>query len=191
MRSMKVLFAASAAVLFLACNTGQPRIYKIAVDQSPILTLPPTCYSNNEIPGGTIRYQETNLRQDMEWVIWDGVEGKQYLDLQMGGGSFDLGDAAPITVAELIEGQDNVFVGTRTTSRLPDANNYSYVRTRTVTVTFEDQGATPKGTIDLVSNYTCTNCAQGETEQPGNKNCSTRMNFVGHRVDTQRISVNE
>ena len=182
MRSSIVLAIASAALALTACNTGQPRIYRVAVDPSPVLNLPPTCYSNNEIPGGTVRDSVTNWRSEFEWVIWDGVDGKQYLDLGEGE-TFPLGDAAPISVYGIIEGQDNTFVGTETTSRLPDNNNYSYVRTKTITVTFEDQGTSPKGTVDLVSNYTCTNCAQGETEQKGNKNCSTRLNFAGRRID--------
>jgi hypothetical protein len=187
MRSINVLSAAVAAVALLACNSGQPTTYRVAVDESPRLALPPTCFANNEIPGGTERSTVNNLRTEYNWNLWDGVDGKQYLDL--GTASFPLGHAAPITIDDLIEGSDNVFVGTRTTTRLPDTNNYSNVRTRTVTVTFENQGTSPTGTIDLVSNYTCTNCQQGETEQVGNKNCSTRLNWQARRIDVDRISV--
>ncbi|MBX5484212.1 MAG: hypothetical protein IRZ16_20490 [Myxococcaceae bacterium] len=182
MRSSIALAVAATAVALSACNTGQPRIYRVAVDLSPVLNLPPTCFSNNEIPGGTVRQSVTNWRGEYEWVIWDGVDGKQYLDLGEGA-TFDLGDAAPISVVGVIEGQDNTFVGTETISRLPDNNNYSYVRTKVITVTFNDQGASPTGTVDLNSSYTCTNCADGETEQPGNKNCSTRLNFTARRID--------
>lgn len=189
MRSMKFLAVAAAAVALFGCNTGQPRIYRVAVDESPLRTLPPACFSNNEIVGGTERETVTNWREETEWVIWDGVNSagdtKQFLDLGEGQ-SFPLGDAQPVTVVGVIEGADNVFVGTQTVSLLPDANNYSNVRTKTITVTFEEQGAAPKGTIDLVSNYTCTNCAMGETEQKGNKNCSTRLNFVGRRIDVSQ-----
>lgn len=192
MRSMMVLVSAVAAAAFLGCNGGQPRIYHVAIDKTPLLSLPQTCYSNNQIEGGSTRTTLTNWRDEAEWVIWDGTDGKQYLD--MGSSTqFDLGDAESISVIGLIEGQDDTFVGTRTATRLPDnsGNNYSNVRTKTITVKFDNQGAAPTGTLDLVSNYTCTNCADGETEFPGNKTCNTRLNFSARRVDTQRISVNE
>lgn len=191
MRSVKVVIAAVAGLVLLACNTGQPRIYKVAIDASPLGNLPATCYVNNELPNNQTRTTYTNLRLEQEWVIWDGVENKQYLD--MGSVQFGLGDAAPVVVAELIEGTENVFSGSRTDTQLPDpnANNHSSVRTRTVTVAFDDQGTTPTGTITVLSNYTCTNCFPNETEADGNKSCTTQMKFVGHRVDTQRISVNE
>lgn len=190
MRSLKVLLTAAAGLVLLACNTGQPRIYKVAVDNKPLLDLPQTCFSNNEIPAGSVRYNQENLFDEHEWTIWDGVEGKQYLD--MGGTAhWQLGDSAPIVIDDLIEGKDDTFVGTRTSTRLADSTGYTNSRTRTATVTFDDQGATAKGTLDLASSYTCTNCYDGETEQPGNKNCATKLTFVGRRVDTQRISVNE
>lgn len=191
MRSMMLLATAAAAVALFGCNSGQPRIYHVAVDPTPLLSLPASCFANNSTEMNTSRTTISNWRSEYEWVIWDGADGKQYLDL---GGSthFDLGDAQPVDVIGLIEGQDGTFVGSETRVHL-DTNNSGYTNTRTksLTVTFEDQGAAPKGTLDLVSNYTCTNCADGETEMPGNKNCSTRLTFSGRRVDTQRISVNE
>ncbi len=191
MRSMKFLAVAAATVALFGCNTGQPRINGVAVDVSPLFALPATCFSNNEIVGGSQRATVTNWRSETDWVIWDGVnaagETKQYLDLGEGQ-TFQLGDADPVTVIGVIEGADNVFMGNQQVTRLPDANNnnYSNVRTKTITVTFEEQGTSPKGTIDLVSNYTCTNCAPGELEQPGNKTCSARLNFVGRRIDVDQ-----
>ncbi len=189
MRSVSVLFAAAAAFL-MACNGGQPTTYIVAIDESPLGALPPTCYANNELPSSTTRQTYANLRGEYEWVVWDGIDGNQYLSI--GGANFDLGHAAPIALDtnEVIEGKDNLFAGSRTSTRIPEqGTGYSFVRTRSITVSFDNQGTSPTGTIDLSSNYVCTNCAQGETEQVGNKNCSTRMSWAGRRVDVDRMAV--
>lgn len=189
MRLVSVLFAAAAAAL-MACNGGQPTTFRVAIDESPRLALPPTCYANNELPAASTRHTLTNLRGEYDWIVWDGIDGKQYMSL--GAVDFPLGDAAPIQLGsnEVIEGTEGLFVGTRTSTRLPDPNNnnYSNVRTRTVTVSWDNMGTSPTGTLDLVSNYTCTSCAPGETEQPGNKNCSTRMTWSGRRIDLERVA---
>ncbi len=156
---------------------------------SPVLSLPNTCYSNNELPAADTRHIHTNLRSEYEWVVWDGVDGKQYLS--MGEVNFPLGHAMAIQLGrdEVIEGTDGLFAGTRTQTRNPEqGTNYSYVRTRTLTVNWENMGTSPNGTIDLVSNYVCNNCSPGESELPNNKNCSTRLTWSGRRIDVERIA---
>lgn len=190
MRSVKLLMVGAIAAVALACN-NQPRIYRVAIDSTNLNALPVTCWVDNKPPDTAERLQINNIRQELEWAIWDGVEGKQYLDMGPNT-SFGLGHAEPVAISDLIEGQDNTFTGTETRTRLPDPNDFpanrSYVRTKSVTVTFADQSASPTGTIQVNSAYTCTNCRDRELETVGNKTCATSLSFVARRIDAQQIT---
>ncbi|MBI3182024.1 MAG: hypothetical protein HYZ28_07750 [Myxococcales bacterium] len=165
----------------IGCNTGQPRTYRIAIDPSPLASLPPSCYRNNTV--STLRVIGTNLRSETQWVVWDGVENKMYLDT--GGLSVTMGDAETVKVGSMIEGQDRVFSGQYVEQKLPDpGSQYTYTKTLSLIVTFDDMGPAPKGTIDASSQYTCTQCNNNDNKV----NCAAKLNFVGRRVDTQYIS---
>lgn len=180
MRLMKLAVAGVVAAGLFGCNAGQPRIYEIAVDGTAVSNLPPSCYRNNAVI--TRKEIATNLRGAAQWVIWDGVDSKQYLDI----GSFTvtLGDTDPINVGSMIEGADKVFSGQLVEQQLPTGTPaWSYTKTGVITVTFEDQGAAPKGSIDLSSNYACTECGQGTAHPNGPITCAVKLPFVGRRVD--------
>ncbi len=175
------------AVTFLGCGGGQPRLYKISIDQSPLNSLPATCYFESKIP--QTRFTSSNLTTEGNWYVWDDIDSVQQLDL--GNMGFPkLGDAEPIDVIDnfLVSGTDMVFTGTWTEQLLPQANlgNYSYTKTQSVTVTFKDMGATANGTIDLVSNYVCTNCINGNND--GKVSCATTLNFTGRRIDSEQLT---
>jgi hypothetical protein len=183
MRALKFALVAAVAITAVGCNPGQPRIYRVAIDDSPLASLPPSCYLNNTIV--PVRSIKTNLRDQREWTLWDGLENKQYLDTN--GYSLTLGQADPVSVGSMIEGADKVFSGQLVTQRLPDqANpNYTYTKTLSLVITVEDLGAAPKGTIDASSKYTCTNCTNNDGKVP---ECSAKLNFSGRRVDGSNVN---
>lgn len=181
MRIVKFMLAAVVAAGAIGCNSGQPRIYRIAIDPSPLTSLPPSCYQGNAV--STLRTIGTNLRSEVQWVVWDGTEGKQYLDL--GAFAVKLGDADTVTVGSMIEGQDRVFSGQLVEQKLPDPNSqYTYTKTLSLVVTWDDMGAAPRGTIDASSMYTCTSCNNNDNKV----NCAAKFNFVGRRIDTAQNS---
>ena len=89
MRSMKfVALGALSLLTLVGCNQGQPRLYRVAIDATPIRTISsPSCFRNNNLPAGRGNRTEQNYRQEDEWVIWSGVDQTEYLDL--GTQSFD------------------------------------------------------------------------------------------------------
>ncbi len=176
MRINKVVLAAAALAVLAGCGASQPRIYMISMDGSPLASLPPSCYLNNTV--STLREIGTNLREELQWVLWDGVENKQYLDI--GPFSVRLGQADQISVGSMIEGSDKVFSGQLVEQKLPDPNSqYTYTKTLSVIVSFNDLGASPVGSVDLSSQYTCTACTNNDNKV----NCAAKLNFVGRRVD--------
>jgi hypothetical protein len=187
MRALKIVFAAAVAVVAVGCNAGQPRIYQLAIDGSPLTSLPPTCYLGNTI--NPIRDIQTNLRSDQRWTIWDGVEGKQYLDI--GTYAVQLGGADPVTGMGMIEGSDRSFSGQKITQGLPGQPgkdpNYTFTKTLSLVVTFDDLGASPKGTIAASSKYTCTNCGTNNDNKVAD--CSANLPFVSRRIDASNMNI--
>lgn len=184
---MKVLIAAGAVALLalVGCGGSNARTYSIAYDSSAAQNLPPSCYLNNTVPNKKVEL--TNERQQLAFVIWDGTEGKQYLDIS--DKTWQLGNAEPVIIEGLIESTDGkVFSGTRTARTLPDpgsANpNFSDTQVSTVTVSFDEIGGTAKGSIALKSDYTCTSCQNNG----GKVNCSAQYTFSGRRVDYSNIA---
>ena len=141
------------------------------------------------MPGGTI--SETNLRVEEQWVIWDGVEGKQYLD--MGHQQYKLGDSPTINFAELIEGSAGQFTGQRVENdqvTIPNVVSYNQVRQTILTVAFNDLGASPTGTMSLSASYACQpsgSCPNDNTVADP-RSCVVPLNFVARRIDTSRIA---
>ena len=123
----------------------------------------------------------------MQWVIWDGVENKQYIDI--GNFSVSLGDTDPVNVGNMIEGSDKVFSGQLVEQQLPvTGSNYTYTKTASVIVTFDDMGIAPKGSIDLSSNFACTDCGPGTGHPNGPITCAVKLTFVGRRVDVSNMA---
>ena len=116
MRSMKlVAVGAISLISFAGCLQGQPRIYRVAVDETPVRTISvPSCFRNNNLPTGRGNFSEQFYRSEDEWVIWNGVDQTEYLDL--GKQQWKLGDAPTIDVTDLIEGTDKTFSALRNVS---------------------------------------------------------------------------
>jgi hypothetical protein len=188
----RFVIAVIASAGLLACNAGQPRIYKVAVDLSPATPVrDATCYFNQAVPVNVV--DTTNLRSDQQWVIWDAVnstgQAVQYLDC--GEQQAHLGNSPVIDFTSAIETTTSgTFVGTERQSETFGNNQFTQVRNATITVNFADEGATPTGTMTLHSEYACTpmnNCPM-ETATSDFHSCSVSLNFTARRIDTSRIS---
>ncbi len=199
MNSVKLLGAAFAALAVSACNPGQPRIWRVAFDASAIESLSvPTCYIGQRIP--TFRTQQQNYRRDADWIIWDGVDGKQFLDL--GNPTFKLGDSPVLNVEDVVEGDGSTRTFTAQRIRIQAgptqrAKIAQETRTSTVVVTWDDYNPAARGTVRLRSEYACQDvgvnldqqCPRPERmEQPAvdGVSCEVTLPFVARRIDVNQ-----
>lgn len=189
MRSMKVVaLGALALISFAGCLQGQPRLYRVALDETPVRTVnTPTCFRNSELPANRNNIVEQNYRSEDEWVIWNGVDQTEYLDL--GSQAWKLGDAPEILVTDLIQGMDKAFSAARNVQS-PISDQYIELRQTTVAVRFNDYSAAPTGTVSLTSQYACTKargeCPQGTAVANDAASCTASLNFVARRIDVQQ-----
>jgi hypothetical protein len=179
------LFLALAALALAACNGGQPRIYKMAIDMSPMLALDQSCYTDNMVPSGTV--ETTNLRIAEQWVIWDGVgpdnAPQQYLDCGEQKGT--LGNAGAYDFNSIIETtQPGTFVGTVRASQ--PSSTFTSVSSQTLQVAFADEGAAPTGSMTWHTEYGCTNGGCPDSSTPG-QSCSVTFQFTARRIDASRV----
>lgn len=172
MRSMKWAVAVVAASSLLGCNSSQPSIYRVAVSQ---LVAPNTCYRT--APTGTPD-TTTNLVDEKQWVIWEGVDDKFYLE--PGTISYSLGEARGISIStDAIEGGKNdnkQYVFTTSRTQTVSANE---VYTTSATYTFDDLGKTLTGTLALHSNCAGSNCNSTPT-------CDVSLTFSGRQLTGDR-----
>ena len=196
MRSMKFVALGALSLLSLVgCNQGQPRLYRVAIDATPIRTISvPSCFRNNNLPAGRGNRTEQNYRQEDEWVIWNGTEQTEYLD--MGTQSFDLGEAPTIRVVDLIEGTDKSFSALRNEQK-PISDQWTEARQTQISVKFNDYSFSPTGAIALNAQYACiknrVGCPGNEgTPQdlapPDAASCTASLNFVARKIDAQQIT---
>lgn len=186
-------FAAIGALSLLGlmgCSQGQPRIYRVSVDMTPVRTIAvPNCFRNNNLPAGRGNLTEQGYRAEDEWVIWTGVEQTEYLDL--GTQTFNLGDAPTIRVADLIEGKDKVFSAVRNEQK-PIGDQFTEVRQTQISVSFNDYSAAPTGTMSLNSQYACIrgriDCPLGEASAADAATCTSSLSFVARRIDAQQMT---
>ncbi len=186
---MRSLVLGSLALVALSgCNMGQPRLWRVAIDMTPIRTIAnPSCFRGNILPSGRGQLSEVNYRESSEWVIWDGVEGKQYLDI--GTKNYKLGDSPEITVSDLIEGTstDRVFSAQRNEVKpYPGGLRATESRQTQIVVTWSDYGTSPTGTVALTAQYACVNAGDNcpnPNPTPDSVSCNSQLNFVARRVE--------
>ena len=159
------------AGLTFACSNAGPEIYRIALDESALQTLPGNCYARGSAPSNLAT--SVSLRTEEQWVIWDGPD-KSYLDRT--GPDLKLGDTTTVSTnssGATIEGTKNLF-------KAEWDQNYSpgQKRTQLLAVAFDSTGATPKGHLDVSANDT----------NASNPVCSASFPFSGRRIDATRIS---
>ena len=192
MRSMKLVALGAISLLsLLGCNQGQPRIYRVAVDVTPVRTIAvPSCFRNNNLPAGRGNITEQNYRAEDEWVIWNGTDTTEYLDL--GTQTFNLGDAPTIRVSDVIEGTDKTFSALRNEQK-PIADQYTEARQTQISVKFNDYSFSPTGTIALNAQYACikgrADCPVGDASPQDAASCSSSLNFVARKIDAAQSTI--
>lgn len=184
MRSMKLVVLAALSLFALAgCNNGQPRIYRVAVDDTQIRGIAnPSCYVGGRLPTDRGQDQYQNYRSETEWVIWQGVDQAEYLDL--GEASWTLGDAFPVENYGLIEGKDRAFQALRSWQK-PNNNDYLYSYQTTIAVTWDDYSFSPKGNVALTSVFACSRQNADCPQQPPHTSCSAGFSFVARRIEAE------
>jgi len=215
MNSVKVLGAVAAALVVTGCNTGQPRIWRVAYDTSRFVFVDSAqCYVSKRVPQA--RTAQSNYRRDANWVAWDGVSDangrpKQYLDI--GNPQFKLGDAPRVIVEDAIEGdaEQRSFVAERQVASLgPQAcgggnlescgqtvRNAIETRIGQVTVTWDSFNPASTGFVRINSTYRSVDngamlqdqCPQiTRMEQPATDaaECQVEVPFVARRIDVQQ-----
>lgn len=191
MRSMKLVALGALTLLSLVgCNQGQPRLYRVAVDATPVRTIAvPSCFRNNNLPAGRGNITEQNYRSEDEWVIWNGVDQTEYLDL--GTQLWKLGDAPDIRIADLIEGTEKTFSALRNEQK-PIADQYTEARQTQISVKFNDYSFAPTGVITLNSQYACikgrADCPVGDASPQDAASCQSSLNFVARRIDVTQVT---
>jgi hypothetical protein len=192
MHSIKTLVAALASLAVLAaCNNGQPRLYKVAVDMSALSPVTDsTCYFNNMAPNAAVT--TTDLRTEQQWVVWDAsdTDGKPLQYLDPGEQRAKMGNSPSIDFHDTIETTTpGTFTGTiRSTQTF--GMLYTETRQGTLAVAFSDQGASPTGSITFRSEYDCS--AMSGTcpmDNPSSDfhSCSVTLPFTSRRIDASRI----
>lgn len=186
MRFDRLFLAALAVIGLAACGSNQPKLYRIALDRTPERTInEPSCFVDGMAPNNGAGTSELNYRQDAQWLIWDGVEGKQYLDV--GTLQFKLGHAPTIDINDMIEGADKTFAAQRTVTT--PRGFYSETRQTLITVAFSDLGNSPTGTVVLKAIYSCNPGSQlcpVPNPAPDRVTCSTILNFVGRLIQASQ-----
>jgi hypothetical protein len=186
-RNMLMVLVSGVAMgaCFTGCGpAGQPRVFRVAIDTSPITSLTdPQCFTGN-MPNVTDTVSEVAYRQEAIWVVWDAAEGKQYLD--MGNTRFKMGDSPQIEVTDLIEGANNTFSGNRqelTRGLLIEQ------RSTGIVTTFNDLNATPSGTISLNAQYQCQDGSLRCPNEPAQRSCRVSLKFLARKIDVQQTTV--
>ncbi|MDX2013908.1 MAG: hypothetical protein SFW67_27170 [Myxococcaceae bacterium] len=206
MNSVKLLGAVTATLLVTGCNTGQPRIWRVAYDTSRVDFVDnSSCYIGNRVPQA--RTAQSNYRRDANWVIWDGVADqggqlKQYLDI--GTPKFKLGDSPEVVVEDVIEGDAALrsFTAERQVARFgPMERGRNAIETLVgrITVLWDNYNPAATGLITINSEYKCVDNGQMQSDQcprggggdPVGReaaNCSVQVSFVARRIDVTQAT---
>lgn len=202
MRSISLVVVGALSLFALSgCNSGQPRMYRVAIDNTNERNVgTPTCYIGNQVPS-TPPNAYSNYYTEGQWTIWGGTKTSEYLDLAHA--NWKLADSHQIDTYGIIEGENKKFSGNRTWFEFQQGINmqgnqdvmYTYAYSTTVTVTFNDYSFSPEGTIDLAATY---QCQRGFTDCPGQgvnaatpppaTSCAAQLSFVGRLIDADNIT---
>jgi hypothetical protein len=173
LRSTLCAVAAVMTVGMMGCGE-QPKYYRVSIDRAPLGSMPSSCYTSGTAP--TPNDRTTHVVDVAQWVLWDGVEGQQYL--AVGDINYPLGDSrVDIDVSDAIVSVEKAEKPTFTIERTQTGPN----RVSRATYTLEKVGETLEGSIAL--SYECsgsTACAP---------NCNASLKFVGRRLSAEPMVV--
>jgi hypothetical protein len=163
LRSTLYVVTAVVAGGLLGCGE-QPKYYRVAIDRSPLDTVPDACYTSGAAPSD----RTTNVVDVGQWIIWDGVEDRKYL--QVGNINYQLGSSQVLIQGDAIVSTGDDKKPTFTVERTQNNPN----RTSRATYTFEELGDTVEGTLALSFSCNGTGCTPG---------CDATLSFSGRRLD--------
>jgi hypothetical protein len=181
----------------VGCGAPQPRYFKVAIDPSPLgeITAANAANASCFVSGASTEVRSSttleSVRRELEWAIWDGVEGKQYLELPRL--QFELGDSPAIDFSGLIEGaaKDLFFLARRTDVTQPSVLRIKNTVTTSVKITFREMGMAPTGTVDLQSSYACTanpDTCPAPVAGANMRSCAATLNFVSRQIPVTEFS---
>jgi hypothetical protein len=163
----------------LGCGEAQ-RYYRVAIDETPLRSLPTTCYRTAPTP--TDPSDRTDNMVDVEqWIVWDGVEGQRYL--QVGHVGYAVGEAYGVAIngdaiLSVAEADKPTFIAERI---LSSGGSTPRVITTRATYTFDSLGDTVQGSLVLSSVCTGSTC-----DRP---NCEASLRFSGRILDADPMLV--
>lgn len=173
MNMRSTLYAVAAVMVGGLMGCGQqPQYYRVSIDRAPLANLPASCYSSGTVPTDDRTVNAVDVGQ---WVIWDGVEDRKYL--QVGDIDYRLGDAR----VQLTEGDAILSTEADKPTFTLERTQTGPNRTTRATYTFDKLGETAEGSVAL--SYACsggTGCAP---------NCDASLRFVGRRVNADSMIV--
>lgn len=198
--SATVSLAVFSSLLFLAasgCAPPPPRTYKVALDDKALADIAPenATYASCFVTGATSDARRTTatsgLLSQYELTIWEGVDGKLYLELPTM--RFDLGDSPSISFAGLVEGQskDLSFSATRTDVSVLTLPRIKTTVTTSAKLVFKDLGPSTTGTLELQSNYACAanpDTCPNPIEGANMRSCAITLPFVARQVQVTEFS---
>lgn len=163
----------SLAVLLLASGCGgpvSPELYNFVVDY---FTAPASCYRSGMQPTTSTMLNPVAAGQ---FEVWDGPDGKAFLQFEGQGLAIDMGDAPNVTVPAVLEGAPGTggwnFAAERTDKSMQGGNNAVTVTTRTRLGLVFPRGSTFKGTLSASSSRTCEGTACPADFATTNPSCS-------------------
>ena len=144
---MKRLIAV-AALVCSACGGGAtPDYYAFVIDG---FGAPASCYRSGMAPTTTV----TGVLESGRFSVWDGPEGKAFLQFDGNAGSIDMGDAANVAIPGVVEGAYGTggwnFVSEKVTRATQGGATPTITERAKVTMSFY-RGATFKGTLSASS----------------------------------------
>jgi len=179
MRSLKWAVAVVAVSGLLGCGNSQPSIYRVAVQRLTAENTPSSCYRTGQAPT-TIPDKSTNLVDQQQWVVWEGLEEAVYLE--PGTLNYAMGQAERVAIsADAIQGAK--ADGTYTfTSERTQTDSATEVYTTSATYTVDKLGSTLEGSLALHSHCTGADCAGAPT-------CDITLTFSGIKIDADQLSL--
>jgi hypothetical protein len=174
LRSTLCVVTAVVAGGLMGCGEPQ-KYYRVVVDRSPLNNLPSSCYPNNTPPAQP--QPTSNLQDVQQWILWDGLEGRKYLEAgtinyALAGTNLNIGNDAILSTADA---DKTTFVAERT--------DIEPGRTYRATYTFDNEGGLFQGNViegSIALSYTCTPTGAFTCNRP---NCDATLRFSGRQVD--------
>jgi hypothetical protein len=179
MRSLKWAVAVVAATSFLGCGGNQPSIYRVAVQRLTAENTPSSCYRTGQAPT-TIPDKATNLVDQQQWVVWEGVEDAMYLE--PGALNYAMGQAERVVIsADAIQGAKTDKTYTFASERT-QTDSATEVYTTSATYSIDKLGSTLEGSLTLHSQCAGADCAASPT-------CDITLTYSGIKIDADQLSL--